>query len=602
MPIKLLPARLANQIAAGEVVERPASVVKELIENSLDAGATRIELEIEKGGHKRIRIRDNGSGIPKDELELALSRHATSKIATLDDLEHILSLGFRGEALASISSVSRLTLTSKPEAQEQAWQAYCEGRDMGVALAPAAHPVGTTIDVADLFYNTPARRKFLRTEKTEFQHIEDVFKRIALSRPEIALVLKHNGKQIKRYAGHKGDKSVALGQRVAAVCGKKFIDNATFLETEYQDLKIYAWLGNSATLRSSNDMQFSFVNGRGMRDKLITHAIRQAYESVLASAEQPAFVFYLDIDPGEVDVNVHPAKHEVRFHQGRLVHDFICKSVCDALAQCEGDSQWQDDEEEPTHDYIRPLTSSPSHQAFDGTGHSGHKIMDTHARESNDTGMRTTPSHRPAGSSGNQIARGAKPVSADYQANYQRLMKVEDGETGPISNELGFISINLNPKSRIYVYNEIAILLKAKALLCDWLADKLSQAGPSQPLLMPVMLAAEAPSAPVSALFQSMGFGVQHVAGKCRLLQVPGGTRHFPWVRLFELMLNAQPTDNSGLIAALASQPALWEDAIDHDIWYWLDSQPSGQQWQKIEENGAPKALSEIIDWWSVSE
>ena len=192
MPIQLLSPQLANQIAAGEVVERPASVVKELLENSLDAGATKIEVDIEKGGHKRIRIKDNGSGIVKSELQLALSRHATSKITTLDDLEQILSLGFRGEALASISSVSRLTLTSRTESQGEAWQAYCEGREMAVNIQPAAHPVGTTIDVADLFYNTPARRKFLRTEKTEFQHIEEVIKRIALSYPKVSFVLKHN--------------------------------------------------------------------------------------------------------------------------------------------------------------------------------------------------------------------------------------------------------------------------------------------------------------------------------------------------------------------------------------------------------------------------
>ena len=218
MSIQLLSPQLANQIAAGEVVERPASVVKELLENSLDAGADKIEIDIEKGGHKRIRLKDNGGGIAKDELQLALSRHATSKISTLDDLERILSLGFRGEALASISSVSRLTLTSKTESQNEAWQAYCEGREMAVNIQPAAHPKGTTIDVADLFYNTPARRKFLRAEKTEFQHIEDVVKRIALSYPHASFILKHNGKTTKRYIA---DKHGSLAPRIAAVVGQK---------------------------------------------------------------------------------------------------------------------------------------------------------------------------------------------------------------------------------------------------------------------------------------------------------------------------------------------------------------------------------------------
>ena len=271
MPIQLLSPQLANQIAAGEVVERPASVVKELLENSLDAGATKIEVDIEKGGHKRIRIKDDGSGIVKSELQLALSRHATSKITTLDDLEQILSLGFRGEALASISSVSRLTLTSRTESQTEAWQAYCEGREMAVNIQPAAHPVGTTIDVADLFYNTPARRKFLRTEKTEFQHIEDVIKRIALSHPEVSFILKHNDKVARRFIA---DREGSLANRIASVVGQKFIQNAVHIDTEYEGLHINAWLGNEAMLRSSNDCQFSFVNGRGMRDKLIMHAIR----------------------------------------------------------------------------------------------------------------------------------------------------------------------------------------------------------------------------------------------------------------------------------------------------------------------------------------
>ena len=371
MPIQLLSPQLANQIAAGEVVERPASVVKELLENSLDAGATKIEVDIEKGGHKRIRIKDNGSGIVKSELQLALSRHATSKITTLDDLEQILSLGFRGEALASISSVSRLTLTSRTESQGEAWQAYCEGREMAVNIQPAAHPVGTTIDVADLFYNTPARRKFLRTEKTEFQHIEEVIKRIALSYPKVSFVLKHNDKVAKRFIA---DKAGSLATRIGAVVGQKFVQNAVHISTEYEGLHIDAWLGNEAMLRSSNDCQFSFVNGRGMRDKLIMHAIRQAYESVWGVVEQPSFVVYLTVNPKDVDVNVHPAKHEVRFQQGRLVHDFICKTVSDALhamtdeqplsgmdASRPSGSDFMSSQVE--HDYIRPLQNQTSDNA-----------------------------------------------------------------------------------------------------------------------------------------------------------------------------------------------------------------------------------------------
>ena len=325
MTIAILPARLANQIAAGEVVERPASVVKELVENSIDAGATTIKIDIEKGGAKRIRIIDNGQGIAKDELALALSRHATSKIKDLDDLEAISSLGFRGEALASISSVARLTLTSKPEAQESAWQANAEGRDMAVSIKPAAHPNGTTIDVSDLFFNTPARRKFLRTEKTEFAHIEEVIKRIALANFDISFVLSHNHKVVKQF--RVANSSIQRSKRVAQVCGQKFIDNAIEVDCQHDGLHLHGWIAQPSFYRNQNDLCYSYVNERMMRDKLINHAIRQAYANLLPSDSYPAFVLFLQLDFRDVDVNVHPAKHEVRFHQGRYVHDFIY-SVC----------------------------------------------------------------------------------------------------------------------------------------------------------------------------------------------------------------------------------------------------------------------------------
>ncbi|TMP29373.1 DNA mismatch repair protein MutL [Pseudoalteromonas rubra] len=321
MAIEILPARLANQIAAGEVVERPASVVKELVENSIDAGATRIQIDIERGGHKLIRIRDNGAGIVKDELTLALSRHATSKLKTLDDLECISSLGFRGEALASISSVSRLTLSSKPADQETAWQAFAEGRDMTVQIQPTAHPNGTTIEVKDLFFNTPARRKFLRTEKTEFSHIDELIKRIALSRFDLALTLTHNQKVIRQFRARPDPYSV---ERVAQVAGKVFSQQASFVESGHDGLKLYGWV---LPVGSNNQTQYTYVNGRMMRDKLILHAIRQAFEETVGSVDTPGFVIYLQLDPTQVDVNVHPAKHEVRFHQARLIHDFIVQAV-----------------------------------------------------------------------------------------------------------------------------------------------------------------------------------------------------------------------------------------------------------------------------------
>ncbi len=333
--IQLLSPRLANQIAAGEVVERPASVIKELLENSLDAGANKIEVEVEQGGVKLMRVRDNGSGIDKDDLALALSRHATSKILSLDDLEAVHSLGFRGEALASISSVARLTLTSNTQAQDSAWQVFAEGRDMAAQLQPAAHPVGSTVEVRDLFFNTPARRKFLRTEKTEFGHLEEVIKRLALSRMDVAFQLKHNHKVIHNL--RPAQQQAAQEKRVASVCGLNFMQQAVHIEMEAPGLRLWGWVGLPTFSRSQADLQYFFVNGRVVRDKLVSHAVRQAYRDVLYHVRHPAFVLYLELDAATVDVNVHPTKHEVRFRDGRLVHDFIFRSLHKALADVRPD-------------------------------------------------------------------------------------------------------------------------------------------------------------------------------------------------------------------------------------------------------------------------
>ncbi|RAJ99194.1 DNA mismatch repair endonuclease MutL [Aliidiomarina maris] len=337
MPIRQLPLQLANQIAAGEVVERPSSVVKELVENSIDAGATDLSLDIEQGGAKRIRLRDNGSGIAKDELALALSRHATSKIHTLDDLESIQSLGFRGEALASISSVSRLTLTSKPADQSEAWQAFCEGRDMQVQIQPAAHPQGTTVDVQDLFFNTPARRKFLRTEKTEFGHIDEVVRRIALAAPHVRIHLTHNGRKVRDYKPMRGQAAEQIDvdqalPRLKAIAGQGFAQDAVFLQHTFEQWQLHGWIAPAQACRHQGDVQYMYVNGRMMKDKLLNHAIRQAYDDSLNDDRQPTYVLYLTLPAREVDVNVHPAKHEVRFHQARQIHDFVLHSLRQAIA------------------------------------------------------------------------------------------------------------------------------------------------------------------------------------------------------------------------------------------------------------------------------
>lgn len=331
MPIQILPPLLANQIAAGEVVERPASVVKELIENSLDAGADKIQIDIEQSGSRLIRIRDNGYGIAKAEIQLSLVRHATSKIATLDDLENILSLGFRGEALASISSVSRLTLTSRTAEQNEAWQVYAQGQEMDTTIVPASHPVGTTVEVENLFFNTPARRKFLRSDKTEFAHIDEVVKRIALAKPTVHFTLTHNGKLIHQYKAANDTNSQL--KRLAAICGNDFTEHALRIDWQYEEMHLQGWVAEPRFFRSQNDFNYSYVNGRMMKDKVILHAVRQVYADYLSPDQYPAFVLFLDLDPTLVDVNVHPTKHEVRFHQARLVHDFILQGVANALAQ-----------------------------------------------------------------------------------------------------------------------------------------------------------------------------------------------------------------------------------------------------------------------------
>ena len=327
--IQRLSPRLANQIAAGEVVERPSSVAKELLENCLDAGATRIEIEVEQGGVKLLRIRDNGSGITEDQLPLALERHATSKIAELADLEGVASLGFRGEALASISSVSRLTLTSRTAEAEQAWQVEVEGRDMQPRVQPAAHPVGTTVEVCDLFFNTPARRKFLRTEKTEFDHLQDVVKRMALARFDVGFSLRHNGKTVFQLQPAATEAEQA--RRVALVCGSEFLEQALPINQERNGLRLWGWVGLPTFSRSQADLQHFYVNQRIVKDRLVGHAVRQAYRDVMYGNRHPAFVLFLELDPTTVDVNVHPTKHEVRFRENRSVHDFLYSTLYRSL-------------------------------------------------------------------------------------------------------------------------------------------------------------------------------------------------------------------------------------------------------------------------------
>ncbi|MFA5494026.1 MAG: DNA mismatch repair endonuclease MutL [Porticoccaceae bacterium] len=367
--IHLLSPRLANQIAAGEVVERPASVVKELVENSLDAGARRVDIDIEAGGVKLVRVRDDGSGIDEEDLPLALSRHATSKIVDLDDLEAVATLGFRGEALASIASVARLDLLTNTADSGPGWRARGEGRDMAVEMDRVQHSQGTTVEVRDLFFNTPARRKFLRAEKTEFGRIDDIIRKLALSRFDVGFVLRHNGKVV--HSLRAAATQIEQERRVAAICGPAFMENALFIDQARSGLRLWGWMGLPTFSRSQPDLQYFFVNGRVIRDKVVSHAVRQAYRDVLYHDRHPAYTLFLELDPTEVDVNVHPTKHEVRFREGRVVHDFLFSTLHRAVADIRPGAEMAAGDAGVLTDSVSSLSTQPAQQPIGGLGEGG---------------------------------------------------------------------------------------------------------------------------------------------------------------------------------------------------------------------------------------
>lgn len=355
MPIQVLPELLINQIAAGEVVERPAAVVKELVENSLDAGARRIEVELEQGGLGRILVRDDGAGIGRDQLALALTRHATSKIAALDDLERVASLGFRGEALPSILSVSRLSLKSRTADQPHGWSLSGAGQLDGLQPEPLAHPPGTAVEVCDLFFNTPARRKFIRSAATELRHADQWLRRLALARMEVGLSLRHDGRRLLELAAAADD--AARAARVAQVCGRDFFDHRVELDESRMGLRLWGWFAAPSFSRASADLQHFFVNGRCVRDRLVGFAIRRALADAMHATRYPAFVLYLELDPQAVDVNVHPQKTEVRFRDASRVHDFLFAAVQQRLRALRPQEQ--------THrvEWIAPSAASASASA-----------------------------------------------------------------------------------------------------------------------------------------------------------------------------------------------------------------------------------------------
>lgn len=524
--IKRLSPRLANQIAAGEVVERPASVVKELLENSLDAGATQLDVEIEGGGVKLMRVRDNGGGIDKEDLALSLSRHATSKISELDDLEAVATLGFRGEALASISSVARLNLTSCTAGQDCAWSVTAEGRDMQTELSPAAHPQGTSVEVRDLFFNTPARRKFLRTENTEYGRIEDVVKRLALSNFAVGFSLKNNGRVI--HAWRPASSQAERDRRVAQICGPAFMENALHIDYERTGLRLWGWVALPSFSRSQADLQHFYVNNRAIKDKLVTHAVRQAYQDVLYHGRHPAYVLYLSVDAATVDVNVHPTKHEVRFRDSRLVHDFIFRSLHQALAE------------------VRP-----GHEHVDAAQQSGHAsapaTMDSLAAAAAPQAASATPmqaplnfrkftDHRPSSVSGVEekmaLYQGliGQPQEAPLGGAREQTPAPDmhfDGEIPPLGfaiaqlkgvfilaeNAHGLIVVDMHAAHERITY---------EGMKCQFENASVQ----SQPLLVPRSLAVSEKEASYaeqnSAMFQRLGFAVERMGPETLLVrQVP---------------------------------------------------------------------------------
>lgn len=521
--IKVLSPQLANQIAAGEVVERPASVVKELVENSLDAQATKVHIEIDQGGQKRILIRDNGKGIVKDELQLALSRHATSKISDISDLDNITSMGFRGEALASISSVSRLTLTSKPVEQAEAWQATTEGQDMRVDILPAAHPDGTSIEVLDLFFNTPARRKFLRSGKTELQHIENILKRLALTRFDVQFSLQHNNKQIFKYPSCK-----SLAKRVEQVCGKSMLESTVAVNYTFEDISLHGWCSELGAGLATRDHQYTFVNGRMMRDKLLSHALRQVFEDTLAPQCFASYVLFIDVPPDQLDVNVHPAKHEVRFHQARKVHDVVFKGVTEALSASIGLSSAPGAtpaHEQVNHDYILPLDRS-GHQAS----------LNDYSVTQNIGGASSAKTARYNAPSVSQAEKQAN--HAFYQSTQQHNSNYSANPVTDSSNTQNTRAFLLHAPYVLFSESDSLKALHIRDILCTLVLQRVIASSASQPLLMPVSIAlpdnvSEASMVNICADLYDVGVLIDNRVGKLVLKQVPSTLRQLPWAAVF---------------------------------------------------------------------
>jgi DNA mismatch repair protein MutL len=521
MRIHSLPTQLVNQIAAGEVVERPSSVVKELVENCFDAGASQIFIEIEQGGARLIKIRDNGCGIVKDDLPLALSRHATSKIASLKDLEQVVSMGFRGEALPSISSVSRLTLISRISDADCAWKVIADGTEQAFNPQPDPHPQGTTVDVRDLFYNTPARRKFLKTEKTEFTHIETLIQRMALSRFDIGFNLSHNQKEILNL------KPAAIEteqeQRIAGICGSAFIENSVKIEFAASGLSITGWVGLPTFSRSQQDMQFFYVNGRLVRDKLVSHAVKQAYQDVLFHGRHPVFVLYLMLDPMLVDVNAHPAKLEVRFREGRLVHDFLFSALHRSLADLRPGHNLRFNTERLSSDSVTQQAEyESSRQTYPVLMVDPNTIGPVEQSQNHRIDFNSRPP---------QQASLPLQVEEAVQAYASLYSKSELTAVPPMQHEAKPLGHAIAHLHSIYILSETAtgiILVDTHAAHERVTYERLKQqyqngSVPSQPLLLPIKIKVSAAEADLAeqeqAFFDALGFEINRAGPETIVLR-----------------------------------------------------------------------------------
>lgn len=474
--IEILDSRLVNQIAAGEVVERPAAVVKELLENSLDAGSTRVQVDAERGGVKRIQVVDDGAGIPVEQLPLALARHATSKLRSLDDLERVASLGFRGEALPSIASVSRMTLTSRARDRQEAWSVQCEGG--GVAdPRPAAHPPGTTVAITDLFFNTPARRKFLKAESTELKHLDQNIKRLALSRFDVEFSFRHNDGRASRYPRASSEDERTA--RIASICGGEFAAQSVYMDEEAFGMRLTGWCGLPTFSRPQTTLQYFFVNGRAVRDKTIAHAIRSAYHDVMYHGRHPAFVLYLELDPAQVDVNVHPTKHEVRFRDSRSVHDFVFGAVKRQVSR-------------PAGEVARPAPAA----ARAGAAHGGQTAMtlpeQVHEQLEAYRGLGEAPDSAVSSGPGPAPREGAPPLGYAIAQLHGIYILAQNAE--------GLVMVDMHAAHERITYEKLKSQYDANAVT-------------TQPLLVPVTL--EVGDAEMRAweahrgLFESLGLEIE---------------------------------------------------------------------------------------------